>query len=142
MNPELSAPAINLPVYLKTDRAQRMVALLIPRIDGIFFMLEFVYSKHKVVGQQTQKASQEILQKFSNLIESIDAFINEQPPFDKKDPTLSYTWPRTITLQCRTLNACCCGEILLQYDRLAQGYVPANSCIAYSLCLQGYRRAL
>ncbi len=22
------------------------------------------------------------------------------------------------------------------------GYVPANSCIAYSLCLQGYRRAL
>ncbi len=25
---------------------------------------------------------------------------------------------------------------------LLQGYVPANSCIAYSLCLQGYRRAL
>ncbi len=26
--------------------------------------------------------------------------------------------------------------------RLKNGYVPANSCIAYSLCLQGYRRAL
>ncbi len=25
---------------------------------------------------------------------------------------------------------------------LELGYVPANSCIAYSLCLQGYRRAL
>ncbi len=25
---------------------------------------------------------------------------------------------------------------------VAKGYVPANSCIAYSLCLQGYRRAL
>ncbi len=28
-------------------------------------------------------------------------------------------------------------DIMVKY-----GYVPANSCIAYSLCLQGYRRAL
>ncbi len=31
---------------------------------------------------------------------------------------------------------------LSQFERLSYGYVPANSCIAYSLCLQGYRRAL
>ena len=28
------------------------------------------------------------------------------------------------------------------FNMLRAGYVPANSCIAYSLCLQGYRRAL
>ncbi len=80
-------------------------------------------------GYGTRQAQIRFVLQFDLLGERLDCFCEELflSRHGLPDPKLSGVWFSS------------CG----QYgNSINVGYVPANSCIAYSLCLQGYRRAL